>query len=168
MEERPEALPAGYAADPAALRAERVARLELAAQRLRAVDVQPLAHTAVRRFLASRAPDLSGAFAEAAGAAPDDPPSAAALRRRPGTVAYLVDRDQRVDLVLGDRTLGFPADVAPALAAVLERDSVADADLAEYLDPPGRAVLLRRLREEGLLDGVPGDGPADGPGDPPR
>jgi len=67
-------------------------------------------------------------------------------------VAALVRRGDRVELVLGDRTLSFPADVEPALAEVLGRDAVRDEDLAGLLDPAGREVLLRRLTEEGLLD----------------
>jgi hypothetical protein len=57
----------------------------------------------------------------------------------------------RLELLLGDRTLTMPASLEPALRQVLEADRLTPADLAGHLDGPSRLVLVRRLVREGLL-----------------
>ena len=58
------------------------------------------------------------------------------------------------EVLLGDRVLQMPARLAPAMQAILTSDRLAVADLAGYLDPPSRLVLVRRLVREGLLESV--------------
>ena len=68
-------------------------------------------------------------------------------------------RDTEADelvLVLGDRKLAMPAFVAPAIDFIDATPMFAVADLAPYLDPEGRLVLVRRLIREGLLEQTPG------------
>jgi hypothetical protein len=75
--------------------------------------------------------------------------------RRAGSVCDLRVDDGVPVLELGDRRLGFPAWVEPALRALLtllERERFAAADLAGELDPESRLVLIRRLVREGLLE----------------
>jgi hypothetical protein len=77
------------------------------------------------------------------------------VRRRPGASCRLRRRQDRLEVVLGDRTLRMPARLAPAMREIAARDRLAVADLAAHLDPVSRLVLVRRLVREGLLETVP-------------
>jgi hypothetical protein len=57
----------------------------------------------------------------------------------------------RLELLLGDRTLTMPAGLEPALRQVMAADRFTPADLDGHLDGPSRLVLVRRLVREGLL-----------------
>ena len=74
------------------------------------------------------------------------------LRRRPGHPCVLLDRGDRVEVLLGDRSLTVPAWIRPGAGRdPRARRPSPPADLPT-LDPQSRLVLCRRLVREGLLE----------------
>jgi lysine-specific demethylase/histidyl-hydroxylase NO66 len=71
------------------------------------------------------------------------------LRRRPGHPCVLIDRGERLEVLLGDRILDVPARLRPALDEVRRHTELRPRDLP--LDEQSRLVLARRLVREGLL-----------------
>lgn len=146
-----EHLPAGWLDDPADL-AEGLGRhLQEVARELSGVDVDARSEAEVGRFLTTRPPRAAGGLRDrvalGAGIAADTP-----LRRRPGVPCRLVpEGDDRLRVLLGDRSLVVPAHLRPALEEVARRDLVTAEDLAAHLDPESALVLVRRLVREGLL-----------------
>jgi bifunctional lysine-specific demethylase and histidyl-hydroxylase NO66 len=144
-----EGLPVGFADDPQGLAAglaERVAELR---RFLDKVDLAPVAERATRRFWSNRPPPLQGQLRELL--ALDELDDATELRRRPGATCRLRVAGDRLEVLLGDRTLTMPAALEPALRQLLDAGSFRAADLAGQLDGPSRLVLVRRLVREGLL-----------------
>jgi bifunctional lysine-specific demethylase and histidyl-hydroxylase NO66 len=146
-----QALPPGFADDPAALAAAVTEQLGEVQRRLGKLDPGQLAEDAAERFWSSRPPILVGQLQQLLTL--DEISDATVVRRRAGSVCRLRrDRGGRPVLQLGDRRLTFPAWVAPALDALLRRESFKVAELAGELDPESRLVLVRRLVREGLLE----------------
>ena len=147
-----EHLPAGYLDDPAGLADELGRRLESLAAQLRRVDTTAAVEAEVRRFLTTRSPRLSGGLHDvlAAGAIDDD----TTLQRRPGSPCVLLARGDRIDVLLGDRSIDMPGWLRPALDDLRRRRELTPRDLAEHLDPQSRLVLCRRLVREGMLEVV--------------
>nr|WP_227463991.1 cupin domain-containing protein [Nocardioides lijunqiniae] len=145
-----EHLPAGYLDDPRALADELAERLESLAADIRGVDAGAAVTAEVRRFLTTRSPRLSGGLHDvlAVPALDDD----TLLRRRPGHPCVLIPRDDRLEVLLGDRAVDVPAWLGPALEDLRARRELAPRDLADHLDPQSRLVLCRRLVREGLLE----------------
>lgn len=141
-----EHLPAGYLDDPTLLRDGLAERLERLAQEVRRADATAAVETEIRRFLTSRPPRLAGGLREVLA----DVTEQTRLRRRPGHPCVLLERGDRVEVLLGDRSLTVPARVRPALEEIRGRDTVTPADLP--LDPQSNLVLCRRLVREGLLE----------------
>ncbi|HET9005952.1 MAG TPA: cupin domain-containing protein, partial [Actinomycetes bacterium] len=144
-----EGLPVGYAADPAALEASLADRVAELRRFLDKVDLGQVADRAARRFWSSRPPPLRGQLRallslEELG---DD----SEVRRRPGATCRLRVTGDRLEVLLGDRTLTMPAHLEPAVRRLLDADRCTPADLAGELDGPSRLVLVRRLVREGLL-----------------
>jgi bifunctional lysine-specific demethylase and histidyl-hydroxylase NO66 len=144
-----EGLPVGYAADPAALEASLADRVAELRRFLDKVDLGQVADRAARRFWSSRPPPLRGQLRallslEELG---DD----SEVRRRPGATCRLRVTGDRLEVLLGDRTLTMPARLEPAVRRLLDADRCTPADLAGELDGPSRLVLVRRLVREGLL-----------------
>jgi len=140
-------LPAGYLDDPRRLAHQLGRHLSDVADRLRSVEPAGVVDDEVRRFLTSRPPRLEGALVD--GLALDAIDDDTLLRRRPGHPCVLVDRGERLEVLLGDRTLDVPARLRPALEEVRRRPELRPADLP--LDEQSRLVLARRLVREGLL-----------------
>lgn len=145
-----EHLPAGYVDDPAVLTQELGRRVGLVADRLRDLDAAAAVTTEVRRFLTTRPPRLAGGLRDVL--ALGDLDDTTRLRRRAGHPCVLVARGDRIDVLLGDRTVDVPGWLAPALEELRSRPELSPADLAEHLDPQSRVVLCRRLVREGLLE----------------
>ena len=144
-----EGLPIGFAEDPQALTtslAERVAELR---RFLDKVDLSRVADRAANRFWTNRAPLLDGQLRQLL--ALDQLDDATEVRRRPGATCRLRVGGDRLELVLGDRTLTMPASLEPAVRRLLDADRCTPAALAGQLDPASRLVLVRRLVREGLL-----------------
>jgi bifunctional lysine-specific demethylase and histidyl-hydroxylase NO66 len=144
-----EGLPVGYAADPAALEASLADRVAELRRFLDKVDLGQVADRAARRFWSGRPPPLRGQLhallsVEELG---DD----SEVRRRPGATCRLRVTGDRLEVLLGDRTLTMPARLEPAVRRLLDADRCTPADLAGELDGPSRLVLVRRLVREGLL-----------------
>ncbi len=150
------ALPPGFAGDPGTLRRELAGVLEEAGQWLADVDVDELADETAEAFWNGRTPDLRhGLVHQVSAASLDDD---AVVRPRLGQRVLVRVVDDRLEVVLGDRTLSLPVGVRPAVEQLLA-GPVKVADVSEVLDAEGRLVLVRRLLREGLLlvDGT-GDG----------
>jgi bifunctional lysine-specific demethylase and histidyl-hydroxylase NO66 len=145
-----QALPPGFADDPAALASAVAEQLGEVQRRLGKLDPGQLAEEAARRFWSSRPPILDGQLQQLL--ALDGIADTTVVRRRAGSVCRLYRDGGRPVLQLGDRRLTFPGWVGPALDALLQRESFAVADLAAVLDPESRLVLVRRLVREGLLE----------------
>jgi bifunctional lysine-specific demethylase and histidyl-hydroxylase NO66 len=94
-------------------------------------------------------PDLTGGLRDLLEL--DEVEDTTPLRRRPGTVCRLRATEERLELVLGDRTLRLPVAVTPAIELLLAADRFSPADLDDHLDRSSRLVLCRRLVREGLL-----------------
>jgi bifunctional lysine-specific demethylase and histidyl-hydroxylase NO66 len=144
-----EGLPVGFAGDPAALEASLAERVAELRRFLDKVDLTRVAERAVNRFWANRPPSLQGQLRQLLSLEELDDTSV--LARRPGVVGRLRVAGDRLELLLGDRTLTMPARLEPALRQVLDADRLTPADLAGHLDGPSRLVLVRRLVREGLL-----------------
>ncbi|RHW28189.1 cupin [Nocardioides immobilis] len=148
-----EHLPAGYLDDPALLSAPLAERLEALAEEVRRIDAGAAVETEIRRFLTSRPSRLPGGITDvlALRAGIDD---GTRLRRRPGHPCVLLDAGDRVEVLLGDRSLTVPGWTRPALEEIRARGSFSVGDLADHLDAQSRTVLCRRLVREGLLEAV--------------
>jgi mannose-6-phosphate isomerase-like protein (cupin superfamily) len=148
-----EHLPAGYLDDPAVLADELGRRLEAVGTHIREIDASAAVADEVRRFLTGRSPRLPGGLRDVL--AVRDLDDGTPLRRRPGHPCVLLDGGDRVEVLLGDRSLHVPAWIRPALEEVRARPHLTPADLADRLDEQSRLVLCRRLVREGLLEVVP-------------
>jgi bifunctional lysine-specific demethylase and histidyl-hydroxylase NO66 len=145
-----EPLPAGFAADPAGLTAGVAGQLGEVRRRLDKLDPAAVAAAAADRFWSGRPPILTGQLQQLLGL--DQIGEDTVVRRRPGAVCRLRRREDRLEVLLGDRALHMPARLAPVMEAILASDRLTVADLASHLDPPSRLVLVRRLVREGLLE----------------
>ena len=143
-------LPAGFLDDPDTLADELADRLDALADRIRAVDARAAVADEVRRFLTGRSPRLAGGLLDAARLTDLD--DTTPLRRRPGHPCVLLGQGERLEVLLGDRSLDVPARIEPALQEIRRRPELRPADLAEHLDQQSRLVLCRRLVREGLLE----------------
>jgi bifunctional lysine-specific demethylase and histidyl-hydroxylase NO66 len=144
-----ESLPVGYAADPGGLEASLADRVAELRRFLDKVDLGKVADRAARRFWANRPPPLQGQLRRLLELERLD--DASVLSRRPGATCRLRVTGDRLEVLLGDRTLTMPAHLEPAVRRLVETDHVTPADLAPHLDGPSRLVLVRRLVREGLL-----------------
>lgn len=144
-------LPVGYPDNPTLLADELTDRLRLLADQLATVDVVARADNEARRFLTSRTPVLRGALADRLllPALDDD----TEVVRRPGAVCVVrpASDGERVLLLLGDRELLLPVRLTPLLEFIREQPRMRPNDLADWLDPESRLVLVRRLVREGLF-----------------
>jgi lysine-specific demethylase/histidyl-hydroxylase NO66 len=147
-----EHLPAGYLDHPETLADPLAARLEALAERVRRLEPRAAVEAEVRRFLTGRGPRLAGGLHDVL--AVRDLEDGTLLRRRAGHPCVLLDRGERVEVLLGDRSVDVPAWLRPALEEVRARPELRPADLAAHLDPQSRLVLCRRLVREGLLEVV--------------
>ena len=144
-----EGLPIGFAEDPEALTASLAERVAELRRFLDKVDLSRVADRAANRFWTNRAPLLDGQLRQLL--ALDQLGDATEVRRRPGATCRLRVGGDRLELVLGDRTLTMPASLEPAVRRLLDADRCTPAALAGQLDPASRLVLVRRLVREGLL-----------------
>jgi lysine-specific demethylase/histidyl-hydroxylase NO66 len=145
-----EALPPGFADDPAALAAAVAERLGEVQRHLGKLDHAQVAAATAQRFWSLRPPILTGQLRQLL--ALDTVSDATVVRRRAGSVCRLQHDGGKPVLELGDRRLTFPAWVEPALRALLRHERFAVADLAHELDAESRLVLIRRLIREGVLE----------------
>jgi lysine-specific demethylase/histidyl-hydroxylase NO66 len=145
-----EGLPVGFASDPRALTASLAERVAELRRFLDKVDLGRVADRASDRFWSNRPPPLRGQLRLLL--ALDQLDDATEVRRRPGATCRLRVAGDRLELLLGDRTLAMPAGLEPAMRHILGSGGFTAADLAGHLDGPSRLVLVRRLVREGLLE----------------
>ncbi len=146
-------LPAGYLDDAAALALGLADRLEKLADAVRRLDAGAAVAAEVRRFLTGRSPRLPGGLRDVLAVRELD--DSTRLRRRPGHPCVILDRGDRLEVLLGDRAIDTPAWIRPALEEIRARDELSPADLGAHLDRQSRLVLCRRLVREGLLETLP-------------
>ncbi|HEX5918219.1 MAG TPA: cupin domain-containing protein [Nocardioides sp.] len=142
-------LPGGYLEDRADVADQLARRLEQVADAVRRIDARAAVETEVRRFLTGRGSRLDGGLRDVLDA--DQIDDTTLLRRRPGHPCVLLPRGDRLEVLLGDRSLDVPARLEPALEEIRARTELRPADLCDQLDPQSRVVLCRRLVREGLL-----------------
>jgi bifunctional lysine-specific demethylase and histidyl-hydroxylase NO66 len=147
-----EPLPAGFAADPAALTGVLAEQLGEVRRRLDKLDPGAIALAAADRFWSSRPPILSGQLQQLLTL--EEIGEDTVMRRRPGAVCRLRQGENRLEVMLGDRVLHMPARLAPVMQVIAASERLVVGDLAGHLDPPSRLVLVRRLVREGLLESV--------------
>jgi bifunctional lysine-specific demethylase and histidyl-hydroxylase NO66 len=147
-------LPAGWADDPGKLQAEleeRIAALRSALERQD--DLGAILDAAAETFHADRVPDRSGALRDVLAAPGIDDDTT--LRARAGFHARIERHHGRgtdvVHLVLTDRRLELPDQVAPVLERLLTGAPFRPSELDALIDLPSRLVLCRRLVREGWL-----------------
>jgi lysine-specific demethylase/histidyl-hydroxylase NO66 len=144
-------LPAGYLEDPAPLTAELADRLAALADQIRQLDPVVAVEAEVRRFLTTRPARLAGGLADVI-ALREPVTDETVLRRRPGHPCVLIDGDNTMEVLLGDRSLNMPAWLRPALERMCQTGAFRPDDLG--LDEQSRIVLCTRLVREGLLEFV--------------
>ena len=114
--------------------------------------IEQLGATAARQLESVVAADrVAGESAPADG---PDPVGTEPVRVRPATLVALTTDGDRASLRFLGRCVSFPRRVRPQLDYVATRgpEPFTAADLPPGLDDAGRAVLLTRLRREGLLE----------------
>ncbi len=116
------------------------------------VDAAQVAENLRRRFLTTRQPVLRGQIHRLLSL--DQIEDGSTVRKRAGAFCVLEPLGHELSVMLGDRELTMPAWLEPAMQRIIERDGLKVAELGDYLDTPGRMVLVRRLIVEGLLEVV--------------
>ena len=144
-----EHLPAGYLDDPSELTSGLADRLDVLAEQIRSIDPAEPVAAEIRRFLTSRPSRLSGGLADVvtlrSGLSDES-----VLRRRAGHPCVLLDRGDRLEVLLGDRALTMPAWLRPTLEQIRALATFRPADLD--IDDQSALVLCRRLVREGLVE----------------
>jgi bifunctional lysine-specific demethylase and histidyl-hydroxylase NO66 len=143
------ALPAGYLDDPSALAAALCDAVAAYGDDLTRVDTDQLADERVTRFLSERTPAMRGGLRDLVelGSLDDE----TLLQRRPTAACALrVERD-RLQVLLGDRTLRMPLRLLEVMEHVRDTPTLRVGDLSRWLDTESRLVVVRRLVREGLL-----------------
>lgn len=144
-----EALPPGYASDPAGLAPALAERIRHVADRIAGAASAPLADAAAVRFWAKRTPQLAGQLVQLLELDTLDDDSV--LERRADARLSIRRIDGRVVADLGDRQLRMPAELEPALRMIAAFPRLRVGDLRAHLDEQSRLVLVRRLVREALL-----------------
>lgn len=145
-------LPAGFLTEPGRLATELADRLARHGELLAALDPAAVAADVADDFLTGRAPALGGGLLDRAQlpALDDD----TVLDHRPTAACVLragSRDDARLRVLLGDRELRMPAELADAMAFVRDHPRFTVGELSTWLDAESRLVLSRRLVREGLL-----------------
>ncbi len=146
-----EHLPAGYLDDPSALTSGLADRLARVAEQIEALDPAEPVAAEIQHFLTTRPSRLRGGLADVI-ALRGGLTDSSILRRRPGHPCVLLDRGEKLGLLLGDRSLTMPGWLRPALEQVRTRATFRPSDLG--IDQQSAIVLCTRLVREGLLEVV--------------
>jgi bifunctional lysine-specific demethylase and histidyl-hydroxylase NO66 len=151
-EHRPfrEALPPGWASDPARVEEELEVRRKELLDWLKAAVDEDVVRAMARSFWSSRRPELGGQLARLGQA--EEVEAGTPVRVRPGSVFVVEVREGRATVLLGMRELRMPGFCEPALRFVAGRtEPFVPADLPG-LDASSAVVLVRRLVREGALE----------------
>ena len=149
-------LPAGYLDDPADLAAALAGRLGDVAASIVGVDPQRAVEAEVRRFLTSRSPRLPGGLdRRPRGPRPHRRVGAAPPPRPPLRADRCCPTGDRLEVLLGDRSLDVPARVRPAIERIRRAVRAAPGRpgrAARRAEPPGAvppAGARRAARDSG-------------------
>ncbi len=142
-------LPAGWLDDRDPVATDLATALAAVATALGERDPDALVADEAERFRTTRTSWLPGGLRDRV--ALEDLDDTTTVRRRQGHHARLRPDGDHVRVLLGDRDLRVPGWVEPALAAAIEANVLRPVDLAEWLDPTSRVVVVRRLVREGLF-----------------
>lgn len=144
-----EPLPAGYLEDPSGLGRALGDRLREYSSALGSLPAEAAAAAQCDRFLRERTPALRGGLLDLD--ALDGLADASRVSRRPTAACVLREDANALRVLLGDRELRMPLRLREPMQFVHDRHSFAVGDLAPWLDPASRLVVVRRLVREGLL-----------------
>lgn len=149
-----EALPVGFANDAAAHAPAIAEKLRALAAWIERRDAGALGERLAKRFLSTRAPVRFGQFEQIPLIEALGPSSE--VRLREGSVMR-IERDgedeDRIAVVLGDRTLSMPAALEDALRFVRAGDAFGVAALGAFFEDEASGIAFaRRLAREGLLE----------------
>lgn len=145
------ALPAGFANDVEAQSPAIAAKLHALAAWIEQRDALDLGRRLANRFFSSRAPIRFGQFEQLP--LIDALTASSAVRLRPGCVLE-IERggDERINAVLGDRTLVMPAALESALRFVAQGHRFTGGELEMFEDLESATAFVRRLAREGVLE----------------
>jgi len=121
---------------------------------LKGVDRDVLAHDLVVRAAKRRPARLHGYLLDLVDLEGLD--DRTAVRVRHGVVTEVKRTDERMRLVVRDRTIDLPRSLEPAVGRLLDGREHTVGELDDQLDEPSRLVLVRRLVREGVLGIVRG------------
>jgi hypothetical protein len=142
-------LPAAWTEHPDLLADGLAERLADLARQVADVDPRSAAEAEAARFLTGRNSRLRGGLHDVLAVNAID--AGSVLARRPGRPCVVTPvGDERLRLLIGDRSLDVPARLADALEVVRTSTTFTPDDLG--LDPQSNLVLARRLVREGLLE----------------
>ena len=144
-----EHLPGGYLHDPSQLTAGLAERLSGLGEQIQNLDPAEPVRAEIRRFLTSRPSRLPGGLTDTV-ALRECLTEESVLRRRPGHPCVVLDRGERLEVLLGDRSLTMPAWLRPSVERLRGLSDFRPADLG--LDQQSSLVLCTRLVREGLLE----------------
>lgn len=146
-----EPLPAALFTDPNALADALRSRLGDLADELASVDTRAAVDRLEASFSTGRQPVLAGALLDLLDVRQLN--AETRLRRRTGSQCTRREHDAKLELLLGDRRLIMPAQVADAVGVAINAVQFTPADLPG-LTADSALVLCRRLVREGLLEVV--------------
>lgn len=118
------------------------------------LDPVDVAADLARRYRSGRTPDLQGQLLQLDQL--DDLADASVVRARPGLDVIVGrcgvdDRDERLVLRVGRKSIDLPVAIAPAVDLLVDGEPHAVAELSDWLSLSSRMVLVRRLVREGVL-----------------
>jgi uncharacterized RmlC-like cupin family protein len=143
-------LPLLFAEDDSLIEAVRD-RLRAIGKSVAELDPEVLTRAIRRKMLTTRQPLLRGHIDRLLEL--DRVNDAVSVQRREGTICVVETVGGDLSVLLGDRELRMPAWVEPAMRLVATGGTIGVSELPG-LDETGRAVLVRRLIREGLLEVV--------------
>jgi hypothetical protein len=144
-----EHLPAAWTERPGLLADGLAERLSALASSVTELDPHAAAQAEAERFLTGRNSRLRGGLHDVL--AVESIAATSVLARRTGRPCVVTPlADDRLRVLIGDRSLDVPARLAGALDVVRASATFTPADLG--LDPESNLVLARRLVREGLLE----------------
>ncbi len=146
-----EALPVGFANDPAAHAPAIAEKLRALAGWIEGRDANALGDRLAHRFLSTRTPIRFGQFEQLPLIEALGPRSEIRLREGSAIRIEATD-DERIAVVLGDRTLTMPAALQGAIELVARGAVLAVDDFTMFEDLASATAFVRRLAREGLVE----------------
>ncbi|MGB0513490.1 MAG: hypothetical protein ACPGJE_01465, partial [Wenzhouxiangellaceae bacterium] len=144
-----EAVPAGYARDPATFECAKSRLRELLDRLARDIEPESVLDAQVERLVQGSRPEVRGRLIEEIRG--QHVSIGDELEVRNEIPNWLDQKGDGVSLSFNGKELTFPVAIAPALRTLLEAGQIRVGALPGNLDAPGQVVLSRTLLREGLL-----------------